>query len=55
MNSTLTINEAMFMFNDTPNAGSILTEAYNVEPTTVDEIRNGADGLCRRMLPGEID
>ena len=55
MKSTITVNEVMFMANDTPNGEPILAETHNTGTTTVDEIRNSVDGLCCVTLPGEIN
>ena len=46
MNFTITTDAAILMPNDTPNAESKLAETYNVEATTVDEIRNRTSGLA---------
>jgi hypothetical protein len=37
------VDKEILMPNDTPNAESKLTEAYNVETTTVDQIWKEAD------------
>ena len=54
MKFTTTVNEAVFMPNDTPNTELIPAETHNLGTTTGDEIRDSVDGLCRVMLPGEI-
>ena len=53
MNSTIAVDEAILISNETPNAASIPLEAYTVETTTVDEIREAADGLTH--LTGGIN
>ena len=47
MDFTITVDEAIHMHNDTPNAESTPAEAYNVEIAIFDGIRKEADGLAR--------
>ncbi len=47
MNSTNIADAAMVISNDAPNAASKLAEAYSVEATPIDKIRNEADGCTR--------
>lgn len=53
MNFTIATDETILMPNDTPNAESKLGEQYDVETTTVNEIRKGAGGLA--CLTGRVD
>jgi N-dimethylarginine dimethylaminohydrolase len=53
MNFTIAADETIFMPNDTPNTESKLAEQYEIETTSVDEIRNGAGGLA--CLTGRVD
>jgi N-dimethylarginine dimethylaminohydrolase len=53
MNFTIATDETIFMPNDTPNAESKLGAQYNVETTSIDEIRAGAGGLA--CLTGRVD
>ena len=46
MNSTIAVDKAILMANETPNAASIPLETYTVETTIVDEIREAADELA---------
>jgi N-dimethylarginine dimethylaminohydrolase len=53
MNFTIAADETILMPNDTPNAETKLAEQYDVETTSVDEIRKGAGGLA--CLTGRVD
>lgn len=53
MNFTITADDTILMPNDTPNAESKLAEQYDVETTSVGEIRKGAGGLA--CLTGRVD
>lgn len=53
MNFTIAADETILMPNDTPNAEARLAEEYDVETTSVDEIRTGAGGLA--CLTGRVD
>jgi N-dimethylarginine dimethylaminohydrolase len=52
MNFTIAADETILMPNDTPEAETKLAEAYNVETTSVEEIRKGAGGLA--CLTGRV-
>jgi N-dimethylarginine dimethylaminohydrolase len=53
MNFTIAADGTILMPNDTPNAESKLRGQYDVETTSVDEIRKGAGGLA--CLTGRVD
>lgn len=53
MNVTIAADETILMPTDTPNAETKLAEQYDVETTSVEEIRNGAGGLA--CLTGRVD
>lgn len=53
MNFTIAADETILMPTDTPNAESKLGEQYDVETTSVTEIRKGAGGLA--CLTGRIN
>ncbi|WP_122091183.1 hypothetical protein [Halalkalicoccus subterraneus] len=53
MNVTIAADETILMPNDTPNAETKLAEQYDVETTSVEEIRSGAGGLA--CLTGRVD
>jgi N-dimethylarginine dimethylaminohydrolase len=53
MNVTIAADETILMPNDTPNTESKLAAQYDVETTSVEEIRKGAGGLA--CLTGRVD
>ena len=53
MNFTIAADETILMPTDTPTTETKLAEQYDVETTSVDEIRDGAGGLA--CLTGRVD